>query len=75
MCLTNTKEIMVNSFKVCALNIAVGGGGGGQKIQDSAVFKKGETCGAGSQQLKMDEPNLLNPFMEICDSDTEGVDE
>ena len=44
-----SKEIMVNSFKVCALNTAVDGS------EDSKIhcFKKGETCEAGTEQLKM----------------------
>ena len=70
-------QIIVNSFKVCALyNIAVDGS------EDSKIhcYKKGETCEAGAEQLKMqlsvlDEPNLPNPFMEIDDSDAEEADE
>ena len=70
-----SKEIIVNSFKVCTLNIAVDGS------EDSKIhcFKEGETCEAGAEKLKMqlsvlDEPNLPNLFMEIDDPDTEEAD-
>ena len=50
--------------------------------EDSKIhcFKKGETCEAGTEQVKMqlsvlDKPNLPNPFMEINHSDTEEADE
>ena len=63
-------------FNVSKSHIAVDGS------EDSKIhcFKKGETCEAGAEQLKMqlsmlDEPNLPKPFMEIDDSDTEKADE
>ena len=69
------KRIMVNSFKFCTFNIAVGG----SRHSRIRCFKKGDTCEAGNEQIKMqlltvlDEPSLSNPFMEIYDSDTEEV--
>ena len=50
--------------------------------EDSNVHccKKGDTCDAGAEQLKMqlsmlDKPSLPKPFMEIDDSDTEEARE
>ena len=68
------KRIMVNSFKFCTLNIAVGG----SRHSRIHCFKKGDTCEAGNEQIKMqfsvlDEPSLSNPFMEIYNSDTKEV--
>ena len=69
------QDIVVKSFKVCALNLAVDGS------EDSMIhcFKKGQPCESGLDQLKaqlpvLDEPNQPNPFLDITDSDIDEAD-
>ena len=69
------QDIVVKSFKVCALNLAVDGS------EDSMIhcFKKGQPCELGLDQLKaqlpvLHEPDQANPFLNVADSDIDGAD-
>ena len=69
------QDIVVKSFKVCALNLAVDG------LEDSMIhpFKKVQPCESGLDQLKaqlpvLDEPDQLNPFLDVTDSDIDEAD-
>ena len=69
-----SKEVIVESFKSCALNLA------NDRSEDERIhcFKPKESCHAGRQQLKsqlsvLDERNRDNPFENITDSDVEDA--
>lgn len=69
-------DLIVKSFKACALNLNVDGS------EDSAIhcFKERQPCQAGAQQLKsqlsvLEEPNRPNPFLDITDSDIDEANE
>ena len=69
-----SKEVIVESFKSCALNLA----NDGSEDERIHCFKPKEPCHAGRQQLKsqlsvLDERNRDNPFENITDSDVEDA--
>ena len=64
-----SKEVIVESFKSCALNLA----NDGSEDERIHCFKPKEPCHAGRQQLKsqlsvLDERNRDNPFENITDA-------
>ena len=69
-----SKEMIVESFKSCSLNLA----NDGSEYERIHCFKPKEPCHAGRQQLKwqlsvLDERNRDNPFENITDSDVEDA--
>ena len=69
-----SKEVIVESFKSCALNLA----NDGSEDERIHCFKPKEPCHAGRQQLKsqlsvLDKRNRDNPFENITDSDVENA--
>ena len=69
-----SKEVIVESFKSCALNIA------NDESEDEIIhcFKPKDPCHAGPQQLKLqlsvlDNRSRDNPFENISDSDVEDA--
>ena len=70
------ERVSINKYKVEMANVFFNVSTSHVKDSKIHCFKKGETYEAGAEQLSMfDEPNLLNPFMGIDDSDTEEADE
>ena len=62
-------DVIAKSFKSCSLNLTA------DVSEDSEIhcFKKGQPCGAGTEQLEaqlsvLNEPNLPDPFQVITES-------
>lgn len=70
-----SKELIINSFKTCGLNLSVDG----SEDEKIHCFKKEGACPEGSAKLKeslniiSEEESQVNPFTDITDSDVEDA--